>query len=181
MGALLGTAAILASASSAARTDPYVRYLASANTCPGSQLAGLTPRAAVQALTCLVDYARARRGVPPLRSSAELNRGAALKLADDLRCGRLVSHDPCGSGWRSVYRQAGYLPAHRVWLGENLGYAGGSLATPATVVDMWLNSPMHRRNLFDPRFRDGGFAAKNVARGVLYAGAFGTRRVESLG
>ena len=175
VGAVAGIAAVLAGSSSATRADRYARYLASLSTCPGSRETGLTRAASVRALKCLVDPARRMRGLPPLLSSRELNRGAALKLADDLGCGRLVSHDPCGSGWRSVYRRAGYLPAHHVRLGENLGYAEGSLATPTTVVDMWLNSPTHRRNLFDRRFREGGFAAMSAARGVLYAGAFGTR------
>jgi uncharacterized protein YkwD len=116
------------------------------------------------------------RGVPALRPSPKLDRAAALKLADEIRCGRLLSHDPCGSGWCSVYRRAGYLPARSVYVGENLGYAAGPGAAPRLVVDMWLHSRRHRRNLFDSRFREGGFAAISTARGVLYAASFGTRR-----
>jgi uncharacterized protein YkwD len=111
----------------------------------------------------------------PLDASPELSRAAAFKLADDLRCGQLVSHDPCGAGWRSDFRRAGYRAHGSTHLGENLAFAEGALATPRTVMDMWLNSPRHRRNLLDPQFRDGGFAATNVAGGALYAGAFGTR------
>jgi hypothetical protein len=172
VGVLVWFASVLAGSSAAARQDPYARYLAPPTVCSGSGQDGF---ADVKVLECLVDHARLVRGVRPLRPSTELNRAAALKLADEIRCGKLLSHDPCGSGWSSAYRRAGYTPGHKVHLGENLGYAAGPGITPRLVVDMWLHSRRHRRNLFDPRFREAGFAAVSAGEGVLYAVSFGTR------
>jgi uncharacterized protein YkwD len=155
--------------------DRYSQYLAPSSACPGADETGLTPSKTVATMACLVRYARVRDGRRPLRRSGVLDRVGSLKLADELRCGKAVDHDPCGRGWRSVFRRAGYLPARRFTIAEILAYAEGSSATPRTILATWLASPRHRSNLFSPGFREAGFAVLPARGGRLFAVEFGRR------
>ena len=39
------------------------------------------------------------------------------------------------------------------WLGETIGWGCGELSTPEQMVQMWMDSPPHRKTLLDPRFK----------------------------
>ena len=39
------------------------------------------------------------------------------------------------------------------WLGETIGWGAGALAEPEQMVEMWMDSPPHRRTVLDGRFR----------------------------
>ena len=52
---------------------------------------------------------------------------------------------------------APYLDGVRGWsLGENLAWRSGAAATPAHIVEAWMRSPGHRRNILDGGFREIG-------------------------
>lgn len=67
---------------------------------------------------------------------------------------------------------------------ENLAYGEESLATPAAIVDGWMHSPGHRRNILFPALRDIGIGIvpEPVKRsspensGATYTTDFGARR-----
>jgi uncharacterized protein YkwD len=134
-------------------------------------------------MTCLVNYARTRRGLKPLRSSAALLAAGRLRLAASIRCNTL-SHDACGEPFEAVFRQSGYLTGavHYV-LGENLGWGQGQLGSPRALMEAWLRSPPHRANLLRPVYRELGVAVLTSNsflgyQGVqLWATEFGSRRV----
>ena len=44
-------------------------------------------------------------------------------------------------------------------IGENLGWATGSLAVARSIVQLWLASPAHRANLLQPGYRLVGVGA----------------------
>lgn len=94
----------------------------------------------------LVNIERAKVGARPLRITDDLQRAADIR-AKELTI--LFSHDrPDGSKCFTVLgrkRNGG--------LGENIA-AGAE--TPEDVVDGWMNSPGHRRNILDKNFKELG-------------------------
>jgi uncharacterized protein YkwD len=67
-------------------------------------------------------------------------------------------HDsPDGSGYERRIAAAGYMKGASSWLlGENIGAGSSYLGSPRSLVDAWMNSPEHRRNMLNPRFREAG-------------------------
>ena len=53
--------------------------------------------------------------------------------------------------------QAGYGKPGDGWkVGENLGWGTGERATPNALVDAWLNSPPHKKNMLTGAYRELG-------------------------
>lgn len=89
---------------------------------------------------------------PPLQRSAALDMAAAAHARDIAARGALGHEGADGSTAAERAERAGYR-----WttVGENVA-AGQTEA--ADVVDTWLDSPGHCRNLMDARFSDTGIA-----------------------
>jgi uncharacterized protein YkwD len=151
----LGLCAAMASGAEAKR------LVAPQSKCPG-QLSVEPAAEQRNAIHCMVNYARQEAGVPPLRQSSKLQRSAARKGRDVLRCGEFT-HTACG---RSVFRwlrRVGYIRS--CWrAGENLAWGTGTFATARSTVTRWLVSPAHRRVILNEEYRDFGVA---VRRGSL--------------
>jgi uncharacterized protein YkwD len=121
-----------------------------------------------------VNEARKRAGVPPLRSNAHLDQ-AAQRHAEDMLARNYFAHQsPERKTVRERARAAGYD-----WraIGENI--AEGQF-TVDEVMDTWMHSPGHRRNILDPDFRELGVGLALGRSGgrywIVWAQAFGTRR-----
>ena len=107
-----------------------------------------------------------------------------LHLAAELKGERVAtckqfSHTPCGAALTSDGQAAGYRYST---FGENLFAGTWGHYSARDVVNAWLNSPPHRANMLNGRFRDFG-AAPVRATGLLDAGdavvwtaTFGARR-----
>jgi uncharacterized protein YkwD len=128
------------------------------------------------AMLARVNAERKRAGVRTLAANARLDL-AAQRHAADMLARRYFAHEsPEGKTVRERAKAAGYD-----WqeIGENL--AEGQL-TVAEVMDSWMHSPGHRRNLLDPGFRELGVGVA-LGRGgtgesgfqVEWVQAFGTR------
>ena len=64
---------------------------------------------------------------------------------------------PGGEDLGDRLRDAGYGDPGDGWrAGENLGWGTGNRATPASLVDEWLASPGHKRNMLENSFREIG-------------------------
>lgn len=97
-----------------------------------------------------VNAARATHGLAPLRWNARLAEAAAMHAADLQTC-RKLAHEGCdGSDLPLRARRAGYA-FRRV--SENLALCP---CDAANVVQLWLNSDGHRRNLLDPNVSELG-------------------------
>jgi uncharacterized protein YkwD len=120
--------------------------------CPGQDNAGAPTSAQERTMLCLVNQARAQRGLDPLGAPRSLARASARKSADILRCDEF-SHEACGREFTYWIERSGYEGCR---MGENIAYGGGSLATPRSIFRMWMNSAGHRRNILDPSFEDIG-------------------------
>jgi uncharacterized protein YkwD len=146
---------------------------AHAASCAGAARAAQSAPAenARAAVLCLVNAQRRGHGLRPVRASRDLERAAARHSADMVRR-RFFDHvSPSGSTLTSRVRATGYLRGSRGWsLGEAIAWGSGSLATPATIVDSWMNSPPHRAILLGRDFRDMGIG---IATGTPSGGADG--------
>jgi uncharacterized protein YkwD len=153
----------VAAASSAPRTAPTIRLA----------------RAAV----CLINNRRIRRGLPRLRINNRLSKAAMWHTHDMVR--RSYFGHMSKRGRDVVDRLYGtrYLGGRFSWsVGENLAWGSGRLGTPRKIVRAWMNSPGHRRNMLDSRFREIGIGV--IANGPVrtdlpaatYTTTFGVRR-----
>ena len=142
----------------------WLAYVAPTSVCPGGDDAAAPPADQQRTMLCLVDYARERRGLPPLAVSSTLFGSAALKSRDIAACERFA-HDPCGSGSRRVFELVGYGAGTSEWgTGENLALVSADAATPRYVLNGWLNSDPHREDLFRPDWREQGVSLIAHAR-----------------
>jgi uncharacterized protein YkwD len=126
----------------------------------GAIIPDATNTAAVKRATlCLLNRQRTTRGLAKLSSNAELAK-AAQSFSVSMVSRQFFDHvSPSGSTLSTrVRRGTRYLRGPiRSWsLGENLAWGSGELATPQEIVDAWMNSAGHRRNVLDRRFRHIG-------------------------
>jgi uncharacterized protein YkwD len=157
-----------------ARDDPWKAWLAPESACPGGERIEGLRADQVETMLCLLNFARAREGLAPLKHSGLLDRTSAIKASEIVRCNEFA-HEPCGRPANHSAVAAGY----RGWFGENLYVAEGKLVSPRVAVDRWLNSPGHRENLFRPQWRTVGIALLRDAdferfeHGVIWVNQFG--------
>jgi len=158
---------------------------ASARTCAlsGTPPTGITNRSAARATVCLINRARAHRGLRPLRINRRLALAARRHSRDMVRR-RYFSHSSLsGVSPLGRIRRTGYLHgARRYLVGENIAWASGSQATPKSIAQAWMRSPGHRANVLRRRFRDVGVGIAEgapewgVLAAVTYTCDFGRRR-----
>jgi len=157
---LYGLAAVSASAGSTALRAPAVSLVA-------------LPSLSAQ-VTAAVNRVRLAHGRQPLTPAAGL-KAAALQHSTEMGRDGYFAHDSHDGTafWKRL--QAFYpAPASGCWaVGENLVYAGPEL-TAAQAIQLWLQSPEHRRNLLDPHWQQLGVAAVQVTGA---AGVFGGQTV----
>jgi uncharacterized protein YkwD len=159
------------------RNDKWASYLAPESVCPGGESAGAPDAEQETTMLCLINFARRRAGLKPLRASTVLSLAASFKARDIVHC-RHFAHAACGRNPRAVADEARYP---RVSWGENLYMGTGALGAPRPALDGWLNSPHHRENLLNPAWTEQGIAlrvAKHFSYGFDYevwASEFGAR------
>ena len=99
---------------------------------------------------------RAEHGLRPLTRSEPL-QGAAVFHSRAMLAGGFFEHDskdgsPFSDRVRRFYPSAG---AAEWSVGENLLFTTGTVGA-AAVINAWLNSPGHRRNMLSPAWREVG-------------------------
>jgi uncharacterized protein YkwD len=175
---LLGVAAALVAAVLVLRggssAEPAVAGAcgADANT-PAAQL-GL---ARTRELTlCLLNERRAAGGLGPLRPEVRLELAAQRYAADMVKRDFFDHTDPGGLDPQDRILMAGY-PSTNAWTGENLAWGHGDESAPAEIVDTWMHSPGHERNILRNEFVEIGigveFAAPEGKPGATYVTTFG--------
>ena len=129
-----------------------------------------------RALAAEVNRTRRARGLRPLTFSIHLTDAAtaharALAVAGQFTHSWPTTGKLCGSWIRDFYSPRGY----RSWsAGENLLWASPGF-TPANAVQQWLDSPIHRRVMLTPYWRELGIGVVSAAAAP---GAFGSRDVQ---
>jgi uncharacterized protein YkwD len=126
----------------------WERYLAPERTCPGGESTTAPLAAQTKTMACLVNYARAMKGLRKLRVSPLLSLAARRKGEEIQRC-RVFDHAPCGGRFDEVAVEAGYSGS----FGENLLLGEGSYGAPRWALAEWLASAGHRAILLSARWK----------------------------
>ncbi|MFT4035044.1 MAG: CAP domain-containing protein [Patulibacter sp.] len=138
-----------------------------------------------QATLCLLNEQRSNAGLKPLKPHAKLDL-AAVRFSQAMVQQQFFNHvSPQGSTLGSRIKQVSYTKGAKRWfLGENIGWGTGSRSTPAKMVDAWMNSAGHKRNILDPAFKEIGIGvvlgapvatAASASTGATYTTDFGAR------
>jgi hypothetical protein len=137
--------------------------------CPGASSAPAAPEG-VGATLCLINAQRTAQGLKPLGADARL-QAAAAAFARDMVDRRFFDHvSPGGGTMMDRLHAAGWNPGGSWSAGENIAWGGGSLGTPAAIVDAWMHSAGHRANILNGTFTQIGLG---IAAGAPQAGVTG--------
>lgn len=157
MGSAVLIAIILglaAPAEAAQQASDSSALAAVASSCAGATIAAGDEHSRLEAMYCGINVVRRANGLGFVRGSVPLNRSSVMKADAVRKCG--FTHTPCGMPFANTFKKAGYLPARA--FGENLAWGQGELGSPLHTLQLWLNSPPHRKNLMARRWRDLGIA-----------------------
>jgi uncharacterized protein YkwD len=163
------------------KTKPVV--VATPAVCPNT---GLVPDAGNLelirgAVACLHDQIRSQNGLGTLAENGALDTAAAAHTDDMLARGYFEHETPEGGTFDQRILAAGYARPDDGWsLGENLIWADGDLATPAALMNSWMNSEGHRENILKAAYLDLGLAVRlgtptGETTGVTVSAEFGAR------
>jgi len=145
---------------------------------------GLGDRARVERdLLSQANVERRKAGSPPLALHPLLTRAAQAHAGDLLARAYFAHQSPEGQGPRDRATQAGYgggsAEGGIALIGENLAEQDFSARQ---ALQQWMESPPHRRNLLDPRFREMGLGlAVGAGRGTpraIWVLELGTRAAD---
>lgn len=131
---------------------------------PGTQNPGTSnpdsDQAYIQQVIDLVNQERAKAGLSPVTEAADLSASAAVRAQEITRS---FSHTrPDGTYYNTVLNENGvsYMGS-----GENIAYGQ---ATPAAVMNGWMNSQGHRANILNKNFTGIGVGYYENGSGVKY-------------
>lgn len=135
-------------------------------------------KAAEKAVLCLMNLERRKNKLKPLVANKKL-RAAALGHARAMVAQKYFAHEgPSGPGLAQRLSKVRYRAA----AGENLGAGSGIAASPKQLVVGWMNSPVHRANVLEKKWKAVGIG---VTKGVpvpmsgpaaTYTANFGSKR-----
>ncbi len=100
----------------------------------------------------LTNSARNQHSITPLAFNAELSKAAQAKATYILENNSFAHNASDGSSFSTWVKQTDY---DYVRVAENLAI---NYDNPQDVLDAWLNSPTHRRNVLNPLYNDIGLA-----------------------
>jgi uncharacterized protein YkwD len=134
------------------------------------------------ATLCLVNKQRAAHGAAPLSDNSALDQAAQHHSADMIAADYFDHASPSGETMLRRITTTGYLARVAGYaIGENIATATGSLATPQAIVADWMNSPGHRANILNPRFRDSGLGILARAPASFASGQAGAIYTQDFG
>ncbi len=107
-----------------------------------------------KSMACLVNYARARKGLRKLRVQKKLIWSARRKSRDILRCG--FSHSACGRQFDYWIKRSGYVGQGGWATGENIAWGSGDFGNVRSIFVAWMKSRGHREAILSPTYADLG-------------------------
>ncbi len=105
---------------------------------------------------------------------------AARAHSEDMIRRDYFSHNTKGRGESACERIKRYGYPYSL-CGENIAYGSGSYGEPDSIMDRWMKSDGHRRNILKEEFKEIGVGAytgtyKNTEGVTMYTADFGVRR-----
>lgn len=139
----------------------------------------IVAEASPAALLNAVNFQRLTAGAQPLKADALLARAARSHSRDMVARHYFAHTSPTGSSLRTRVQRTGWTRFRPNWaLAENLAWGTGSLADATRIVDAWMQSPEHRKNLLRKDLKLAGFG---VVAGTPHAGPAGITVTLDLG
>lgn len=122
--------------------------------------------AAEQSAFEVINQIRVEKGLEPLIWSDELAAVARLH-SQNMAEFRFFSHR--GLDNKLVSDRADQLKVGR-WrsIGENIAFNRGYADPVAMAVELWLDSPTHKRNMMDPNWKESAIGVAKAADGSVY-------------
>jgi uncharacterized protein YkwD len=115
----------------------------------------------VDEIVRLTNRERTQRGLKPLKVNVHLTAAAAVEATNIARAEKL-DHNIDGTNAGQRIDKTGYKWSS---YGENIAYG---YPDAAAVVEGWMNSEGHRKNILNPDFVEIGVAVEKSARGTPY-------------
>jgi uncharacterized protein YkwD len=149
---------------------------AAAADCPGADAVPAADNlpAIGQATLCLVNEQRATQRVNARLGSA--SAGYSQRMVAQA----FFDHEaPDGTTLVQRLTSVGYLDGGEDWVvGENIGWGQGPLSTPRAMVEAWMNSSGHRRNILAADYAEVGLGLalgtpESATWGATYTTDFG--------
>ncbi len=144
-----------------------------------------TPRDAariMRATLCLVNAQRRRHGLVALVEDTRLDESAQAHSNDMVEHGYFEHVSPTGSTPVGRMTSTGYLSGDEGYVvGENIAWGTLNLATPASIVTAWMNSPDHRANILRAAFRQEGLGVNSGVPGDVGRGQPGATYTQDFG
>jgi uncharacterized protein YkwD len=111
---------------------------------------------------------RVREGIGSLTRDSVLD-AVARAYSDELTQRRVLSHESPTPGRETMTARVNAAGVKWTLVAENLASTSSTRSSvPVQVIEMWLGSPGHRRNLLDARFIRTGIGAAVDRYGVWY-------------
>jgi uncharacterized protein YkwD len=122
-------------------------------------------------IICLVNAARRRNGLRPLRPNFKLTRAATRHSRSMVRRDYFSHYGPRGSTPGERIAQTGYFRGTdaRAW-GENIAAGKRRSGSPKVVFRAWMHSPGHRDVILSGTYRHMGIG---IAKGYPNGGSGG--------
>jgi uncharacterized protein YkwD len=112
------------------------------------------------ATRCLINRERTRHGLPRLKQNKSLLLASNWQAKDMLDHTYFDHARPDGPAFADRILRFGYAStASGYTIGENIAWASSPIASPRSIVRMWMNSPPHRKNILTRDFRDQAIGA----------------------
>jgi uncharacterized protein YkwD len=153
--------------------------------CPGADAVPAVDNlpAIGQATLCLVNEQRAAHGIKGLRVNTRLST-ASIGYSQRMVAQAFFAHEaPDGTTLVQRLTSVGYLDGGDDWVaGENIGWGQGPLSTPRAMVDAWMSSSGHRRNILSADYAEIGLGLamgtpEDATWGATYTTDFGHKRL----
>jgi uncharacterized protein YkwD len=160
---------------------PAAADAASSCATAGSTPATMATAAIVTDTQCLLNRERAAHGLNALRLDARLAH-TALRHSREMVAQQYFEHDShSGRAFDGRIAATGWMHGRSGWsVGENIAWGSGSLSTPSEIMNAWMHSAGHRRNILHREFRvvgigvERGAPVAGVSDGITYTTDFGS-------
>jgi uncharacterized protein YkwD len=132
-----------------------------------------------QATLCLLNQQRAGQGLSALRINTRLGTASSSYSQRMVRQAFFAHEAPDGTTLVQRLTSVGYLNGGDDWVvGENIGWGQGPLSTPRAMVEAWMNSSGHRRNILAADYAEVGLGLalgtpESATWGATYTTDFG--------
>lgn len=111
---------------------------------------GFSAQISPEEIVRLTNIKRSQAGVPPLTYNQTLSNAAYTKARDMIDRDYWAHVAPDGTQPWSFFSKFGYRYRYA---GENLAR---DFQNPSSTVDAWMNSPTHRDNILNPKYKEIG-------------------------